>query len=197
MIGHLEGVLLHLAPDRVLLDVRGVGYEVLIPLSTYYELQRAEGPVALHVSTQVREDSITLFGFWTEGEKRLFLKLIAVSGIGPKLAQAVLSGLSVDDLAQALTRGDSATLNRIPGVGKKTAARMIVELKDKVGDLTTTPASPHAAASLADDDLLLALLNLGYKRTLAQQAVDRVQREMPEAPLADRLRGSLKLLSRT
>ena len=198
MIGYLKGAPLHLAPDRLLLDVQGVGYEVLIPLSTYYEVQRAEGPVALHVSTQVREDSITLFGFWTEREKQLFGLLIAVSGVGPKLAQAVLSGLPADDLVQALTQGDAVRLNRIPGIGKKTAARLILDLKEKVADLggVPAPAGPAAPAPSADSDLISALIHLGYKRAAAQNAVQRIVRDHADAPFADQLRAALKLLSR-
>ena len=134
MIGHLKGSLLEASPDLVLLDVGGVGYEVRIPLSTYYEVQKLPpgATASLFIHTHVREDALALFGFWTERERRLFLKLIAVSGIGPKLAQTVLSGMSPDDLVAALARRDVRALSTIPGVGKKTAERMIVELKDKV-----------------------------------------------------------------
>ncbi len=196
MIGYLKGALRSTAPDQVLLDVGGVGYEVKIPLSTYYEVQKlASGATAgLFIHTHVREDVLALFGFWTDRERRLFLKLLAVSGIGPKLAQTVLSGMSPGDLASALGRRDVRALSSIPGVGKKTAERMIVELKDKVQDLMADePAAPTVAAS---DDLVLALVNLGYRRAAVERAVVKVAREMPEAELAEQLKASLKILSR-
>ncbi len=195
MIGYLRGSLLRTAPSQLLLDVGGVGYEVYIPLSTYYEVQKVEpsATLALHIHTHVREDALVLFGFWTQSERRLFEKLIAVSGIGPKLAQTVLSGMSPDDLIAALAQGDVRRLSSIPGIGKKTAERMIVELRDKVQGLAAElPARP----AVAESDLVLALVNLGYKRAAAEKAVVRVAKEQPEAAFADQLRASLKLLSR-
>ena len=192
MIGFLKGTLLSTSPNRVLVDVRGVGYEVHIPLSTYYEVQKAAGEVALHIHTHVRDDTLALFGFWTERERGLFERLIAVTGIGPKLAQTVLSGMQPDDLIAALAAGDSASLNTIPGVGKKTAERMILELRDKVQDLAADlPSEPV----VAENDLVEALVGLGYKRAAAQRAVNRVAREQPEAAFADQLKASLKVLS--
>lgn len=174
----------------------GVGYELHIPLSTYYELQglAAGARVALHVHTHVRDDAIQLFGFSTELERHLFERLIAVSGIGPRLAQTVLSGMSPGDLIAALAGADLKRLSSIPGIGKKTAERMLVELRDKVSDLAaTTPAGRPAAA---DGDLLSALLGLGYKQAAAQRAVAEVTREYPDAELPELLRLSLKRLSR-
>ena len=197
MIGHLKGALLRADPDLVLLDVGGVGYEVRIPLSTYYEVQKIEpgGVASFFIHTHVREDALALFGFWTERERQLFLKLIAVSGIGPKLAQTVMSGMSPDDLVASLARRDVRALSTIPGVGKKTAERMIVELKDKVQDLAAE--EPVARPTLAaEGDLVLALVNLGYKRAAAERAVVRVARQMPEAEFAEQLKASLKVLSR-
>lgn len=194
MIGYLKGTLLVVSPDLVLLDVGGVGYEVRIPLSTYYEVQKVEGgTAAFHVHTHVREDALQLFGFWTERERQLFEKLISVSGIGPKLAQTVLSGMPPDDLVAALGSRDVRALSSVPGIGKKTAERMVVDLADKVGALSVdSPARPVVAES----DLVLALLNLGYKRAAAEKAIVQVTRENPDGSFADQLRAGLKLLSR-
>ncbi len=196
MIGYLHGKLLRIAPSRLLLDVGGVGYEVAIPLSTYYEVQqKSEGDEAeLFVHTHVREDAIVLYGFRTERERQLFELLITVSGVGPRLAQTVLSGLSPDDLVAALASGDVRRLQGIPGIGKKTAERLLIDLRDRVGDLVTeeTPA----AVLPADSDLVSALLSLGYKPAAAERAVRKVTRENPEASFADLLRLALKQLSR-
>ena len=171
MIGHLRGRLIEVGTDQILLDVAGVGYEVSIALSTFYELQKLgdDATVALFVHTHVREDALQLFGFWTDGERQIFRRLIAVSGIGPKLAQAVLSGLPVADLIPAIASGDVRRLSTIPGVGKKTAERMVLELKDKIRDLAPDSAV-LAAAPPAESDLVLALINLGYDRMEAAEA---------------------------
>ncbi|HRS36458.1 MAG TPA: Holliday junction branch migration protein RuvA, partial [Thermoanaerobaculia bacterium] len=185
MIGSLRGLPAALAPERVLLDVGGVGYAVQIPLSTFFELERAPAgePVRLFVHTHVREDQITLFGFWTEQELAIFERLIGVSGIGPRLAQVVLSGIPPAELVAALAAGDVRRLTTIPGVGRKTAERMIVELRDRMRELELTlpaPATPPAAG--LDDDLLAALVHLGYKESAAQRAVTETRKELPEAP---------------
>lgn len=195
MIGYLRGTLLKISPSRLLLDVGGVGYEVHIPLSTYYELERHQGDtrVALHIHTHVREDAISLFGFRTERERQLFEMLIAISGIGPRLAQTALSGMSPDDLIAALAAGDVRRLSSIPGIGKKTAERMLIELRDKVRDLAGELPEQRPPA---DSDLLLALIHLGYKQAAAERAVAQVMRDDPDLPFADLLRASLKLLSR-
>ncbi len=194
MIGFLRGSLLETSPSRVLLDVQGVGYEVHIPLSTYYEVQKVEGAgdVAFHVYTHVRDDALALFGFWTRRERRLFERLIAVTGIGPKLAQTVLSGMQPDDLIAALAAGDVRRLNTIPGVGKKTAERMILELRDKVQDLA---AELPTAPAVVESDLVQALVSLGYRPGAAQRAVGKVAREQPDAEFADQLKASLRILS--
>ncbi len=194
MIGYLKGSLLSTSPNRVLVDVQGVGYEVNIPLSTYYEVQKVAGAgsVAFHIHTHVREDALALFGFWTQRERRLFERLIAVTGIGPKLAQTVLSGMLPDDLIAALAAGDVRRLNTIPGIGKKTAERMILELRDKVQDLA---AELPTAPTVAESDLVEALISLGYKQAAAQRAVNRVAREQPDAAFADQLKASLRILS--
>ena len=196
MIGYLQGKLLRSSPERVLLDLQGVGYEVHIPLSTFYEIERAANaqPIGLYIHTHVRKDAIELFGFWTEREKLLFEKLIAVSGIGPRLARIILSGMAGDELLAALAAGDTARLATIPGVGNKTAQRMVVELRDRVQQLAAElPARP---AATADGDLVQALVNLGYKPTAAQIAVARAREESPEAAFHELLRASLKGLSR-
>ncbi len=194
MIGFLRGSLLTTSPSLVLIDVGGVGYEVSIPLSTYYEVQKVEGAgsVAFHIHTHVREDALALFGFWTLRERRLFERLIAVTGIGPKLAQTVLSGMLPDDLVAALAAGDVRRLNTIPGIGKKTAERMILELRDKVQDLA---AELPTAPAIAESDLVEALVGLGYKQAAAQRAVNQVAREQPDATFADQLKASLRVLS--
>jgi holliday junction DNA helicase RuvA len=197
MIGYLQGNLLRTTPERLLLDVQGVGYEVHIPLSTFYEIERraAGERVALFIHTQVREDDISLFGFWTEREKLLFERLIAVSGIGARLARVVLSGMAPDDLLAALAAGDIGRLSTIPGVGKKTAERMVLELRDKMRELAAELPQTSAAAP-ADQDVVSALVNLGYKSALAERAVAEVRREQPEAAFNDLLRASLNRLSR-
>lgn len=196
MIGYLRGQLLKTAPDLVLLDVQGVGYEVRIPLSTYYEVQKTAGDagVALYIHTHVRDDALMLFGFWTERERRLFERLIAVSGIGPKLAQTILSGMMPDDLITALASADARRLNSIPGVGKKTAERMILELKDKVQDLAAE--LPAATPVAFETDLVQALVGLGYKVAAAQRAVSEAVKKEPDAPFPDLLKASLARLSR-
>lgn len=197
MIGHLKGSLHSISPSLVVLDVRGVGYEVNIPLSTFYEVQKLEcgDAASFFIHTHVREDVLALFGFWTDRERQLFGKLIAVSGIGPKLAQTVLSGMSSEDLAAAIARRDVRALSSVPGVGKKTAERMIVELKDKVQELAAVE-EVSAPPTAVENDLVLALVKLGYRRPAAERAIARAAKEIPDAPFPELLRASLKLLSR-
>lgn len=197
MIGHLRGRLAAATPERVLLDVGGVGYQLHVSLTTYSELHRAGvgAEVALHVHTHVREDQLALYGFSTARELELFERLIAVSGIGPRLAQVVLSGMAVDDLVAALAAGDLARLTRIPGVGKKTAERMVVELRDRLRELAREVA-PAAGAAASDDDLVAALENLGYKRSQAEKAVADARREAPAAAFHELLPLALRRLSR-
>jgi Holliday junction DNA helicase RuvA len=197
VIAHLRGRLAAATPERVLVDVGGVGYQVHVSLTTFSELDRAGvgTEVALHVHTHVREDQLALFGFWTARELELFERLIAVSGIGPRLAQVVLSGMAVDDLVAALAAGDLARLTRIPGVGKKTAERMVVELRDKLRELAREVSAPAGAAA-SDDDLIAALENLGYKRSQAEKAVADARREGPAAAFHELLPLALRRLSR-
>jgi holliday junction DNA helicase RuvA len=200
MIGYLQGNLIRTAPERLLVDVQGVGYEVHIPLSTFYEIERSGGGrVALFIHTHMREDGIALFGFWTEREKLLFEKLIGVGGIGPRLARVILSGMAPDDLLAALASGDLGRLSTIPGVGKKTAERMVLELKDKMRELAAELPETTGAAAVAvpaDQDVVSALVNLGYKGSQAERAVADVRRERPEAAFHELLRASLNRLSR-
>jgi Holliday junction DNA helicase RuvA len=196
MIGYLHGQLLKATPERLLLDVQGVGYEVHVPLSTWYEIEkRRDEPVRLFIHTHMREDGIALFGFWTEREKLLFERLIAVSGIGPRLARVILSGMAPDDLLGAIAGGDVGRLSTIPGVGKKTAERMVLELKDKMRELAAELPETTAAPP-ADQDVVSALVNLGYKSSLAERAVSDVRRERPDAAFHELLRSSLNRLSR-
>lgn len=196
MIGYLHGLLLKATPERLLLDVQGVGYEVHVPLSTWYEIEkRRDEPIRLFIHTHMREDGIALFGFWTEREKLLFERLIAVSGIGPRLARVILSGMAPDDLLGAIASGDVGRLSTIPGVGKKTAERMVLELKDKMRELAAELPETTVAPA-ADQDVVSALVNLGYKSSLAERAVADVRRERPDAAFHELLRSSLNRLSR-
>ncbi len=174
MIAHLRGRLLEKQPNRVIVDVNGVGYDVHVPLSTFYELAERGGEIALRVHTHVREDALLLYGFATVLELQIFERLISVSGIGPKLALAVLSGIEPNELVSAIRTANVARLTGIPGIGKKIAERIGLELKDKMGSFlpaeTTAPAA--AAGETLRTDMLSALMNLGYHRPLAERAVD-------------------------
>ncbi|MEZ5330676.1 MAG: Holliday junction branch migration protein RuvA [Thermoanaerobaculia bacterium] len=198
MIGWLRGTPRRLTPEGLLLEVGGVGYQLHVPLSTFYELQKrgAERPIELFVHTHVREDALELYGFWTERERTLFEKLIAVSGIGPRLARVILSGMAPDDLLAAIAGGDVARLSTIPGIGKKTADRMVLELRDKVQDLAAELPEEARPAATEDHDLVLALVNLGYRERQAEEAVAASRRDLPEAEFHEVLRASLKRLSR-
>ncbi len=174
MIAHLRGRLLEKHPNRVIVDVQGVGYEAHVPLSTFYGLPEPGGEVSLRVHTHVREDAISLFGFASLLELQIFERLIAVSGIGPKVALAVLSGIEPAELVAAVQRGDVVRLTAIPGVGKKTAERIGLELKDRLPlAVDAQPATVSDAGDSLRVDLLSALLNLGYHRAFAEKAVDR------------------------
>jgi Holliday junction DNA helicase RuvA len=196
VIGHLRGRLLSSTPETLTLDVGGVGYEVHVPLTTYLEVEKEghEGEVDLHIRTIVRDDSLTLYGFFTERERLLFDKLLGVGGIGPKLARLILSGTPPEELLAALAAGDVARLSRTPGVGKKTAERMVVELRDKVQELAAE--LPEAAQVAGDTDLVMALVSLGYKQRDAEAAAAKATEEEPDAPFHELLRISLGKLSR-
>ncbi len=169
MIGYLRGIIIERAPGRVVIEVNGVGYEVLMPVSSFAQLPAGTAElVSLRIYTHVREDALQLFGFFTAQEKQLFEKLISVNGIGPKLGLAILSGVPADELAQAIRSGDLGRLTAIPGVGKKTAERLVMELRDKL-PAGTEPAT--AAAIGPDVDVISALMNLGYARPAAEKTL--------------------------
>ena len=183
MIAHLRGQIFSKSPAAVILDCGGVGYELAISVATYTELGEPGTQATLHVHTHVREDAILLFGFKEFAEKRLFEKLLTISGIGPKLAITVLSGISSERLVGAIRGGDHATLTKVPGIGKKTAERVVLELKDKLDDMTGyAPASdsPRPSLGAVAEDVLSALVNLGYPRPAALKAVETAGKT-PEA----------------
>ena len=194
MIAWLSGVLRYKSPERLVVDVGGVGYEVAVPLSTYDRVSETGDKVDLHVYTHVREDALNLYGFFTEVEKEVFLLLLNVSGVGPKIAMGVLSGLSVGDILLSINTGDDARLCSIPGIGKKTAARICLELKDKVRHLvsSTRPvAAPMPSIPAIGEDAVSALMNLGYKRQPADEAVERVLQVRPDASIEELIREAL------
>ena len=178
MIGQLRGQLLIKKPSQILMEVQGVGYEVHIPLTSFYELPDAGNEVVLQVHTHVREDAITLYGFNTQREKGLFLKLISVSGIGPRLGIAILSGAKVEELARSIADADLSRLTAIPGVGRKTAERVVLELKGQIGRfLAPDEFGESRDVSESDglqEDILSALVNLGYPKASAEKALGRV-----------------------
>lgn len=183
MIAHLRGILLSSQPGACIVECNGVGYEVAMSIPSYSALPGPGGEARLHIYTQVREDTLALYGFVEHAEKRLFEKLITVSGVGPRLALTILSGLSTTETIQAIRAQDHAMLTRIPGVGKRLAERLAVELKEKLDDLAHGPAptSGGAAATPASDDVLSALVNLGYNRAAAQKALDAALTRDPGA----------------
>ena len=174
MIAHLRGNLLAKTPTGIVVECAGVGYDVAISVQCYTRLPDEGHAVALHVHTQVREDAIALFGFLDRDEKRLFEKLITISGVGPRLAITLLSGVEAASLAHAIRSADHAVLVRIPGIGKKTAERIVLELKDKLDGVAAAPApaAPQLAAGAAVDDVLSAMVNLGYTRQAAGKAIE-------------------------
>jgi holliday junction DNA helicase RuvA len=199
MIASLRGQLLEKHPNRLIVDVHGVGYEVFVPLSTFYRMPDAGGDLSLRIHTHVREDAISLFGFATELELQIFERLIAISGIGPKVALAVLSGIDALELAQAVQRGDVVRLTAIPGVGKKTAERIGLELKDRLPFALAVAAQPSGGMPVADAlraDLLSALLNLGYHRTFAEKAIDAALKLPGDATFERRLKQALGELAK-
>ncbi len=197
MIARIEGTLAEKIPGRLIVDVQGVGYDVQVPLSTFYVVGDAGARVALRVHTHVREDMIALYGFATSLEQDLFERLIAISGIGPKLALSVLSGIEPPDLVRAIKAQDVARLTQIPGVGKKTAERIGLELKDRLPQSMQSAADAAKPASPEDQvgaDLLSALLNLGYQRVPAEKAIERELAAAPGARFDDALRAVLRSL---
>lgn len=194
MIARLFGKIADKQPNRLIVDVSGVGYDVQVPLSTFYVAADVGAEMALRIHTHVREDQLALYGFATELELTMFERLIAVSGIGPRLALSVLSGIEPRELAAAIQRGDLARLTAIPGVGKKTAERMCVELRDRIPKgIEAAPASP---ADSLRDDLASALVNLGYHRQAIDKSLEKLLATTTVPRFEDALRSALKDLSR-
>ena len=197
MIALLTGKIAHKSPEFIIMDINGVGYRVQIPFSTYYDLPEEGNEITLNIHTQVREDAINLFGFRSMAEKNFFQLLISVSGIGPKLGKDILSNIPVKDLARALVQGDLTRLSAIPGIGRKTAERLVLELKGKVLKLDVSLSAQddmHPSPSSAlTDDVTSALVNLGYKEALVRKALAELDIP-PEASMEEVLRKALKLL---
>ncbi|CAN5562675.1 Holliday junction branch migration protein RuvA [soil metagenome] len=202
MIAFLSGKLLEKQANTAIVDVGGVGYEVSIPLTTFYELGEIGSEVQLRIYTYVREDAIQLFGFKTLRERDLYLRLISVQGIGPKSGIAMLSGMNADEIILAIRTNDLARLTSIPGVGRKTAERLVIELRDKVGEMSDAGATLDAAsrASLPSDavfeDALSALVNLGYQKNAAEKALNQAAGEGIEISVQKLLRRSLQILAK-
>lgn len=197
MIARLKGTLVEKSPSRIVLDVGGVGYDVLVPLSTYYGVGEPGSTLALRVHTHVREDVIALYGFASPLEQDLFERLIGVSGIGPKLALAVLSGIDPPELVRAIRAQDVARLTKIPGVGRKTAERIGLELKDRLPSAAAgEPEPPRTGDDARRDDLLSALMNLGYPRPAAEKAIDVALTRAPDLPFEQQLRDVLRSMAR-
>jgi Holliday junction DNA helicase RuvA len=195
VIGRITGLLLEKLPPLVLVDVRGVGYEIDVPMSTFYNLPAVGNPITLHTHLVVREDAHLLFGFSTEAERQAFRQLVKVAGVGARTALALLSGLSVADLHQAIAAQDSGQLIKIPGIGKKTAERLLLELRDKLEPGLTSAAGTAVVArsSTRGSDVLNALLSLGYNEREANWAIRQLS---PDATVSDGIRQALKFLSK-
>jgi Holliday junction DNA helicase RuvA len=201
MIAHLTGILFSKNPQSIIVDTAGVGYQIFIPLSTFYQLPDEMQKVSLHVYTHVREDMLQLFGFQTEIEKKTFSLLISVSGIGPKLALSILSGIGLGDLLSAIVRADSERITAIPGVGKKTSQRITLELKEKASYLSEEiEVPPREKVEIKNkeifDDALSALINLGYPSNSAKRAIENVLRKDNEINLETLLKEALRSLAR-
>jgi holliday junction DNA helicase RuvA len=199
MIGLLRGRIADKQPNTLIVDVQGVGYEVYVPLSTFYEAGDPGAEITLRIYTHVREDALQLYGFLTELERQLFEKLIGISGIGPKLAIAVLSGMDPRELMTSVQRGDVARLTGIPGVGKKTSERIVLELRDRLAQLpggAPAGSAPSDGADRVRGDLLSALQNLGYHRPQAEKAIDATLQTMSNPTFEHALKAALRELMR-
>jgi Holliday junction DNA helicase RuvA len=207
MIAHLSGTLLSKQATSVILDVGGVGYEITIPVSTFYDLDEEGSTVKLRIYTHVREDALQLYGFKTARERELFMRLISVSGIGPKLGITLLSGMSADEMIASIRTNNLARLTLIPGVGRKTAERLVMELRDKVASLSsadleeelgakTAAGAPLPSEDSTRSDVLSALLNLGYQRSSAEKAVSAALDEGGDISVESILRRSLRKLAK-
>jgi Holliday junction DNA helicase RuvA len=200
MIAHIQGGLHFKSPEYLVIDVDGIGYEVQVPLTTFYDLPDVGNMVALHIHTHVREDALQLFGFRSREEKLLFVRLLSVAGIGPRLAVNILSGITPVELVETLLQGDLARLISIPGVGRKTAERIMIELRDKIPTLLLSQdvavLPQQTATEVMIEDALSALVNLGYKKGVAKRAIDEAkQRLQGEANLEILLKESLRALA--
>ncbi|MEO8041074.1 MAG: Holliday junction branch migration protein RuvA [Acidobacteriota bacterium] len=203
MIGFLSGKILEKDANTLIVDVGGVGYEVTIPLSTFYELGEIGSDVSLRIFTHVREDALQLFGFKTARERDLYLKLISVQGIGAKSGITMLSGMSADEIVTAIRTNNLVRLTSIPGVGKKTAERMVIELRDKIGELSTSAAASASASARGDgssdsafDDALSALVNLGYQSNAAEKALQDAAKDGVDVSVQKLLRAALQRLAK-
>ena len=197
MIAYLRGRILEKQPTRIVIDVNGVGYDVMVPLSTFYGLAEPGSDIALRIHTHVREDTLTLYGFATPLEQELFERLIGVSGIGPKLALGVLSGIEPPDLIRAIQEANVARLTAIPGLGKKTSERIVLELKDRaIGAQHASTATAGVESAGLRGDLLSALTNLGYHRPLAERAVETAIKETSDGDFEGTLKRALRELAR-
>ena len=195
LIAQLTGRILRKEPQELVLDVAGVGYRVTIPLSTFYRLAEPGAEVTVLTHTHVREDTFALFGFVTPSEQALFERLISVAGVGPRLAIGILSGIEAPDLVGALRSGDLPRLTRIPGVGKKTAERLVVELRDKVEGLSGPDLPAQKAPATPQGDLVSALVHLGYSRPEAERGVAKALEQGTDGRFEDLLRRTLRILS--
>ncbi len=195
MIAHLRGVLLAKHPNQAIVEAGGVGYDITISVPTFSDLPAAGAEVALHIHTHVREDQIALYGFLRPAEKHLFEKLITVSGIGPKLAITILSGMAADEMVSAIRGNDVARLTRIPGIGKKTAERMVLELRDKLPQAAPGSAAVVPPMNAVEEDVLSALVNLGYQRAAAEKALVLVKKNGREGSFDAMFRAALAALS--
>lgn len=197
MIAHLRGKLLAKHPNQAIVETTGVGYDVTISVPTFSELPEVGAEVALHIHTHVREDVIALYGFLRPSEKLLFEKLITVSGIGPKLAITILSGMAADEMVGAIRGNDVARLTRIPGIGKKTAGRMVLELRDKLPETASITAAAVAPTSAVEEDVLSALVNLGYQRAAAEKALSVAAKSSQRESFDALFREALAVLSKS
>ena len=200
MIAHIQGRLHFKSPEYLVVDVEGMGYEIHVPLTTFYELPGVGNIVALHIHTHVREDVLQLYGFQSQDEKALFVRLIRVAGIGPRLAVNILSGIAPAEMAETVHQGNVARLISIPGVGRKTAERIMVDLRDKLPALApgqeVVSATEQSPSEAVVEDALSALLNLGYKKGVAQRAVEKATKRLQgEASLENLLKESLRSLA--
>jgi holliday junction DNA helicase RuvA len=196
MIAHLRGRLLSKHPNQVIVETGGVGYDITISVPTFSELPAPGGDVALHIHTHVREDTLALYGFLRQSEKQVFEKLLTVSGIGPKLAITILSGMPADEMAGAIRGNDVTKLTRIPGIGKKTAERMVLELRDKLPKETLGESATLPAITPIEEDVLSALVNLGYQRAAAERALVTVSKSGKAGSFDVLFRESLAVLSK-